>query len=124
MQWLRLQFWPRNLGYASSKHYTGHLKLKFMVQARQFRQSHVDCHYASALFKYEKEFCIKYRSHTDFIAMGDKHTCKVGEPGFLVAAAERGKQVIVGKKSVVPGRLSRLHQNFLDPECDHGHKDS
>ena len=56
--------------------------------------------------------------------MGDKHTCKVGEPGFLVAAAERGKQVIVGKKSVVPGRLSQLHQNFLDPECEHGHKDS
>ena len=66
-----------------------------MVQARQFRQSHIDCHYASALFRYEKEFAIKFKGNTDFIAMDDKHTCKVGEPGFPVAAVERGKQVVV-----------------------------
>ena len=49
--------------------------------------------------------------------MDDKHRCKVGEPGYPVAAVERGKQVIVntrGKKfsvadhdftrfSVIPG---------------------
>ena len=68
-----------------------------MVQARQFRQSHIDCHYASALFRYEKEFAIKYKKYADFIAMDDKHTCKVGEPGLPVAAVERGKEVIVAK---------------------------
>ena len=35
------------------------------------------------------------QSNTDFIAMNDKHTCKVGELGFPVAAVERGKQVVV-----------------------------
>ena len=68
-----------------------------MVQARQFRKEHVGSHYASALFRYEKEFALKYRSHVDFICMDDKHTCKVGEPGYPVAAVERGKAVIVGK---------------------------
>ena len=67
-----------------------------MVQARQFRQTHEDCHYASALYRYEKTFALKYRQHLDFVCMDDKHLCKVGEPGCPVAAVERGKQVIVG----------------------------
>ena len=96
-QWLRLQFWPRRSTSAVSRYFTGKLKLKFMVQARQFRKNHVDSHYASALFRYEKEFALKYRSHVDFVCMDDKYTCKVGEPGYPVAAVERGKQVIVGK---------------------------
>lgn len=78
--------------------YSGRLKIKFMVQARQYRLSHVDTHYAAALFQYEKEFAICYREHTTFVSLDDKHTIKVGEPGYLVAAVERGKEVIVGVK--------------------------
>ena len=66
-----------------------------MVQARQFRQQHVDMHYASALFRYLKEFCVKCRDNTNFVCMDDKHTMKVGEPGYSVAAIERGKPVLV-----------------------------
>ena len=55
------------------------------------------CHYASALFLYEKSFALKHRSYVGFICMDEKHTCKVGEPGFPVVAVERGKEVIVGK---------------------------
>ena len=97
VQWLRLQFWPRNTSHATSKYCTGSLKLKFMLQARQFREWHVDCRYASALFRYEKEFAIKYKQYVDFVAMDDKHTCKVGEPDFPVAAVERGKEVIAAR---------------------------
>ena len=32
--------------------------------------------------------------------MDDKHRCKVGEPGYPVAAVERGRQVIVSKNNV------------------------
>ena len=96
-QWLRLQFWPRRTTSAVSRYFSGKLKLKFMVQARQFRKEHIDSHYASALFRYEKEFALKYRSHVDFICMDDKHVCKVGEPGYPVAAVERGKAVIISK---------------------------
>ena len=38
---------------------------------------------------------MKYRELTYFICVDDKHRLKVGEPGFSVAAAERGREVIV-----------------------------
>ena len=95
IQWLRLQFWP-NKACAASKRHTGRLKVKMMIAARQFRKYHVDAHYASAVFRYEKEFCMKFRDIVSLLCEDDKHTVKVGEPGFPVAAVERGKRVIVG----------------------------
>lgn len=95
IQWLRLQFWPRNSHVQAASAYTGKLKVKFMVQARQYRLTHVDTHYASALFRYEKEFAIRYREHTTFASLDDKHIINVGEPDYPFAAVERGKEVIV-----------------------------
>ena len=71
-----------------------------MIQSRQFRKTHVDMHYASAIFRYQKEFAIMYKPFCNFVCMDDKHKLKVGEPGYPVATVERGKQVIVamGKK--------------------------
>ena len=96
-QWLRLQFWPKNPARLSSLQFTGHLPLKFMIQTRQLRANHPDAHYASALFRYEKEFAVKFREITNLIFLDDKHRCKVGEPGFPVAAVDRGKKVVVSK---------------------------
>ena len=33
--------------------------------------------------------------NTTFVCMDDKHTMKVGEPGYPIAAVERGKSVLV-----------------------------
>ena len=68
-----------------------------MIQTRQLRASHQDVHYASALFRYEKEFSVKFRKITNLIFLDDKHRCKVEESGFPVAAVERGKKVVVSK---------------------------
>ena len=62
-QWLKWQFWSCHAGKLSAKHYSGRIKIRYMVQARQFQQSHVDCYYASALWRYQKEFVIKFREH-------------------------------------------------------------
>lgn len=97
VQWLRLQFWPNKATAATQRH-TGKLKVKMMVSARQFRKHHIDAHYASAVFRYEKEFCVKFREITTFICEDDKHTIKVGDP---VAAVERGKKVLVGLNQVL-----------------------
>ena len=35
------------------------------------------------------------------VSMDDKHKVKVGEPSYPLAAAERGKQVIVGPNQVM-----------------------
>uniref|UniRef100_U9SMV1 Uncharacterized protein n=1 Tax=Rhizophagus irregularis (strain DAOM 181602 / DAOM 197198 / MUCL 43194) TaxID=747089 RepID=U9SMV1_RHIID len=96
-QWLRLQFWPKNPARLSSLQFTSRLPLKFMIQTHQLRAYHPDVHYASALFRYEKEFAVKFRNIANLIFLDDKHRCKVGEPGFPVAAVERGKSVVVGK---------------------------
>ena len=59
---------------------------------------HIDMHYASALFRYQKEFVFKYREHTVFACIDDKHKVKVGELGYPVAMVERGKSVLVGSR--------------------------
>ena len=66
-----------------------------MVKARQFWNNHIDCYYASALWRYQKEFAIKFWDHSLFVCQDDKHVVKVGEPGMPVAAVERGKSVLV-----------------------------
>ncbi|GES83192.1 uncharacterized protein LOC105330322 [Rhizophagus clarus] len=75
LQWIRLQFWPKN----------PHIKVA------------CNAHYASALFRYQKEMAILLRENSWLVFMDDKHRCKVGEPGYPVAAVERGRQVIVSK---------------------------
>ena len=50
-----------------------------MVLKRQIRKFHEDAHYASAIFRYEKEMAIKYRRFTTFVSLGDKHKVPVGD---------------------------------------------
>ena len=99
LQWLRLQFWPRNASLRTASTYTGRLKVKFMIQAHQYRKAHIDAHidahYASALFRYEREFAVKYAEYATFVSLDDKHVIKVEEPGLPIAAVERGKKVLV-----------------------------
>lgn len=99
-QWLRLQFAPKNPSSYASIQYTGNLKVKFQVQSRQLRKTHMDCHYASAVFRYLKELAVKFREYSTMVCMDDKHHCKVGEPGHPVAAVDRGKRVVVSQDKV------------------------
>ena len=76
-QWLRLQFWPKIPTAKTALQYTGRLKVKYMVQKRQLRKFHEDAHYASALFRYQKEMAIKYRSNSTYVSLDDKHTSPI-----------------------------------------------
>lgn len=89
--WIRLQFWPKTPHSRARIHYTGKLDVRFMVQARQFHKSHIDAHYAAAIFRYEREMSILFRGKCVFTCLDDKHHIKIGEPGYPVAAVERGK---------------------------------
>ena len=80
VKWLAFQFWPKDPARATAAQYTGRLKVKYMVQARQMRLTHPDSHYASALYRYLREFAVGFRSHSVMICQDDKHHCKVGEP--------------------------------------------
>ena len=96
--WVSLNFCPRNPHSLVAKRYTGRLKVKHVIQKRQFRKSHPDAHYCAALFRYMRDYAIKYRDISVFVCLDDKHRIKIGEPGFPVAAAERGRQVIVSSQ--------------------------
>ena len=69
--------------------------------ARQFRNTHPDGHYASAIWRYTRKFSVQFRDVTKLLCQDDKHTVKVGEPGLPVAAVERGKQVLVSKEQIL-----------------------
>ena len=83
-QWVRLQFFPKN---SRADCFT----VKMMVQKRQFRREHMDSHYCAALFRYMREYDIAHKNLSLFVCLDDKHRIKGGEPGYPVAAAERGK---------------------------------
>ena len=71
--------------------------MRYAVQSRQWRSSHVDDHYGAFLFKYLREFAIQFRSYRTMCCVDDKHHAKIGEPGYPLAAVERGKRVLVAR---------------------------
>ena len=99
-------------------HYTGKLDVHFMVQARQFRKSHPDAHYAAALFRYQRELAVCLRDNSVFLSLDNKHRMKVGEPGFPVAAAERGRRVLVGRNTTFAvGDHDFTHMSIVPSVC-------
>ena len=94
VEWVRLQFWPKTPHSKRALHHTGRFKVRFRVQQRQFRKDHPDAHYAAGVFSYQREYAVSVKEHSMFVCLDDKHRIKVGEPGFPVAAAERGRRVL------------------------------
>lgn len=97
VSWLSLQFWPKTAHTHSKIHYTGRFTVKYMIQARQFRKDHEDAHFAACIFRYQREMAVMFRQNSVFACLDDKHRVKVGEPHYPVAAAERGKKVLVSR---------------------------
>ncbi|XP_013398537.1 uncharacterized protein LOC106165011 [Lingula anatina] len=98
--WVSLQFWPKNPFVDRAVRYTGRLNVKYMVQSRQLNHDHVDAHYVAAIFKYLKSFSVMFKEYTALVFLDDKHGIKVGEPGYPVAAVDRGKSVLVARDNV------------------------
>ena len=70
------------------------VKAVTLVQRRQWRKHHDDAHYAAAIYRYEREFAVKFHDFTSFVSLDDKHKIKVGEPHCPLAAAKHGRQVL------------------------------
>ena len=78
-EWIRLNFAPSNAYTTKAMQYTGRFNVKYKVQSRLLRKSSEDEHYCRTLFKYEREFNIKYRDYACFISADDKHKVLIGE---------------------------------------------
>ena len=99
IEWIRLQFWPKLPHSKRALQHTGRFQVRFRVQQHQFRKDHPDAHYAACIFRYQREYAVMLRDHSMFLCLDDKHKVKVGEPGFPVAAAERGRRVLTAAGS-------------------------
>lgn len=97
----------------TSLQYTGRLQVKFMVQIRQLQIEHEDAHYASALFRYLKELAVILSGFSWLVFLDDKHRCKVGEPGFPVAAVDRGRSVLVSQEESFVKQIMILRKLVL-----------
>lgn len=86
-------FVPRNAHTKAAKLYTSKIPLQFKVQTRQLRLSHVDEHYCSAMFKYARQYAVKYGEHVMFLCVDDKSTGDFGEPGQAIQSGVRRKKL-------------------------------
>ena len=98
-EYVRLQFLPTRKNTKVAECYTGKLEVRRMVQQRQWRKSHEDSHYCACIFRYMREYALLMRDVAMLVCVDDKHRVKIGEPSCPVAAAERGRQVIVHGRS-------------------------
>jgi hypothetical protein len=94
-----LAFVPKDSHKNVSKLYKSKIPLQFKVQTRQLRSSHQDDHYCAAIFKYLRQFAVKYRDSLSFLCVDDKSKVDFGEPGQKVATGVRGKKSITPVQS-------------------------
>lgn len=93
-RWISYQFCPKNPWYKASAQYTGRFQIKYMVQTRQLRKTHIDVHYCQAIFKYIRHFASKYKKFTCLIFADDKHKVPIGE-GIPTSTGVRNKKMAV-----------------------------
>ena len=80
--------------------YTGKFLIKYMVQTRQLRKEHEDSHYCAALFRYLREFCIKYKEFVCFICADDKHKIAIGE-GVATSTGVRNRPTMISRNTTL-----------------------
>ena len=97
LQWLQWQFWPSLKNSANAKHMTCKINIKYMVQSRLLRKSYIDSYYCAANFRYL--YSIQYPENINLLFEDDKHTLKIGEPSYPVAAIEHGKSILFSKNT-------------------------
>ena len=90
---------PPNEFTKSAMRYTGKFNVKFKVQTRQARVSHVDSHYVAAQYKYLKEFCVMKKEEVLFVCMDDKAIVPVGEPHVMISTGVRGHNKVLAPAS-------------------------
>ncbi|XP_045159314.2 uncharacterized protein LOC123524857 [Mercenaria mercenaria] len=92
---IRLQFMPGNPFQKTALRYTGRFNVKFRVQTRQARLYHPDGRYVATMFRYLKQFCVRFREESLFICLDDKAIVPVGDPGVPISTGVRGHNKVM-----------------------------
>ena len=93
--WFKFQFWPKDMYAQTAFNYTGRLKIRYMVQKRSISKARDDDHYCAAIYRYLREFSIRFQDNCAMVSTDDKNKIKVGKPNYPISAVTQGKQVLV-----------------------------
>ena len=98
VEWIRLQYWPRNPYTTTALQYTGRFKVKYAVQCRQLHREHLDSKYVAVILRYAKELAVRHSECTLMISVDDKAIIPVGEPDCPVSTGVRGhnRSLVIG----------------------------
>jgi hypothetical protein len=99
-EWIRLQFLPKNPFAHAAIQYTGKFEIKYKVQTRVLRKEHPDGHYCAAIFRYLREFAIRFRNYIVFISADDKHKVAIGE-SVATSTGVRNRQTLVPENGIL-----------------------
>lgn len=102
-----MNFAPSNAYTTKAMHYTGRFNVKYKVQSRLLRKTSEDEHYCRTIFKYEREFSIKYQDYACFISADDKHKVPIGED-VPVSTGVRNKKTLAPAE----GEISAADHDF------------
>ena len=110
LEWVRLQFLPRNPYATTALRYTGKFNVRYAVQCRQLRHENPDSKYVAVILRYAKEFAILHSDIMLMISVDDKAIVPVGEPQLPVSTGVRGhnRSLVLGTS----GTLKALDHNF------------
>ena len=89
VEWIRLQFWPRNLYATTGLWYTGRFDVKFAVQCCQLCWKYPDSKYIALILQYAKEFAVKHTNLPLMISVDDKAIIPVGGPDWPILSGVR-----------------------------------
>lgn len=103
LEWMGLQFLPRNPYSTTALRYTGKFNVKYAVQCRQLRHEHPDVKYVAVILRYAKEFAVLHSESVLMISVDDKAIVPVREPQQPVSTGVRGhnRSLVVGSSSTM-----------------------
>ena len=88
-------FTPSNAYVKTAKLCKSRFPVKFKVQSRQLRASHIDRHFCVAQFRYMRESAVKNKEMITFICVNHKAKVDYQEPNLAISSGVRGKKSIV-----------------------------
>src|SRR4051794_32587131 len=78
-----------------------------MIQIYQICKFHIDSHYCSALWRYLREFAIKFKEYITLICTNDKHKVLIGK-SVATSTGVRNKSAL----TPVDGILNSCNHDF------------
>ena len=95
LSWFKFQFWPEDKRTHTALNYTGHFKIKYMMQKHMMCKQYGDEHYCAYIYKYLRSMTVELCDISSFICTNDKHKVPIGEPRYPLATLPRGRRVLI-----------------------------